>query len=109
MAPATTSIRIAKNAKSFWPSTILLRLEPPKCTNNAGSRKNAGAAPVHLSGAPVGDEIGRCIDCPRQGTGPDGNVRIRHANQVDHQRDGKNITSASAAAAAAEPERKPDQ
>ena len=47
MQAPTTNMSTANIASNCWPSTTLLKVEPPKGAGDAGGREHHGAAPFH--------------------------------------------------------------
>src|SRR5215831_3822862 len=90
----TTIMTVANNARSFWPSTILPRVEPKKAPA-ACECEYGGAAPLHVAGSGVVSEVGGGVRRDGDGAGANRHVRVRYPNQIDEQGDGQNRAAAS--------------
>ncbi len=82
----TTTISIAKNKSRRWPSTALPNVEPTRAPRNTDPGEHGGTAPTHVAGSGVPDEGQERVSRDRQRAGPDGEVRLGHADHVQQKR-----------------------
>src|SRR5271156_3328171 len=92
---ATNSISSAKRISSRRPSTALPIDEPTKAPANPAAAKIQRRIPLDVPLACVRHEIGERIDCDRNGTGSDRQMRVWHPHDIEQQRHCENRAAAA--------------
>ena len=101
---AIASISSANSASSFWPSSILPKIEPANAPTIPAAAKVSAQTPSHGAAAGMVRQIDRGVGRNRNRAGADRQMRVGHADHIDHQRHREDR-----AAAADQPKRKSDQ
>ena len=101
---AITSISSANSASSFWPSSILPKIEPANAPMMPAAANISAHDHTHGAAAGMVRQIDRGVGGDRDRAGADRDMGIGHADHIDHQRHREDRS-----AAADQAQRKSDQ